>query len=39
MPKTSSVQVSGMEVDRRVPAVVVVVDHFGTAAWQVTGAA
>lgn len=39
LPKTSSLQVRRVEVDRRVPAVVVVGDHFGTAAWQVAAAA
>jgi hypothetical protein len=35
LPKISSLQFRQVEVDREVPDVVVVGDHFGTAAWQV----
>jgi hypothetical protein len=39
LAETSSMQVRRVEVDRRVSGVVVVVDHLGTAAWQVAAAA
>jgi hypothetical protein len=32
LPKTPSIQVREVKTDRRIPGVVVVVDHLGTAA-------